>query len=344
MNSALQQTVAVVLAAGKGVRMKSKMPKVLHPLLGKPMLSYILETCRKIKVDRIIVVIGNGADLVRETLGSDYEYVEQSQQLGTGHALMMTAETLKGFVGDLLVLAGDTPFLTDQILRRLIRKHKKTNAAATLMTTIIDPPPAYGRIIRDESDRVLRIVEERDAFPEEKKITEVNTSHYCFQAEKVFHLLSSLDTNNAQGEYYLTDVIQLFVQEEKRVETLVSNDPKILVGINSRLELNKASAMLKDEIICKLMNNGVTILDPLSVYIEPDVKIGQDTIIHPFTSLLGRTTIGEGCIIGPQVKLLDVRVGDNCHIEFSVIECRKIKNGDIVGPFAYISGSQGGAA
>lgn len=338
MNSIPRQTVAVILAAGKGVRMRSRIPKVLHTLLGKPIVSYVIEASQKVEADRTLLVIGHQSELVRQTLGPDYEYVEQTQQLGTGHALMVASKTLRGFRGDILVLAGDTPFLTGQILKKLIKHHKKTGASATIMTAVMDPPPAYGRIIRDASGRVLRIVEERDTTLKEKKITEVNTSHYCFRSEEVLPLLSSLNTDNDQGEYYLTDIIQLLVQQGNPVETLISNDPDILAGINSRLDLSKASNMLREKITRRLMDSGVTIIDPPSVYIEPDVKVGKDTVIHPFTSLTGRTTIGQGCSIGPQTKLLDAKIGENCRIEFSVIEHRKIEKGATIGPFAFISG------
>ncbi len=340
MNSQFKDTAAVILAAGKGVRMKSSLPKVLHPLLGKSMVTYVIQACQRAGIKRIILVVGFRSDLVRRTLGSEYEYVEQTEQLGTGHALMMTKDVLKDFHGNILVLAGDTPFLMAPILKKLVQHHKKKKASATMMTAIIDPPPAYGRIVRDSSGRILRIVEERDASKKEKKITEVNTSHYCFQSDKVFPLLSSLQQNNDQGEYYLTDVIQLLVQEGSRVETLTADDPNVLVGINSRSDLDNACRILQQKIIHRLLNNGVTIVDPLSVMIEPDVKIGKDTIIHPFSSLMGKTVIGKECIIGPQVKLLDTKINDRCHVEFSVIENRQIESGAIIGPFAYISGEK----
>jgi len=335
-----RETIAVILAAGKGMRMRSDFPKVLHPFMGRPMVSYVLEACKKAGINRILLVVGHGAELVRESLGSGYEYVKQPEQLGTGHALLMAAKALKGVKDDILVLAGDTPLLTPDILRKLIRHHKKTEAAATMMTAVIDPPPAYGRIIRDQSGHVLRIVEERDASVEEKKITEVNTSHYCFQAEEVFPLLSLLKRDNDQKEYYLTDVIHLLVQRQKKVETLTPNDPRILIGINSRFELESAIKMFSKIIIQKIINSGVTIIDSSSVYIEPDVKIEEDTVIYPFTSLMGKTTIGKDCVIGPQVKIIDGRIGDSCHIEFSVVESRKIENGATVGPFAYISNNK----
>jgi bifunctional UDP-N-acetylglucosamine pyrophosphorylase/glucosamine-1-phosphate N-acetyltransferase len=338
MPSSSKPVVAIILAAGKGVRMQSSLPKVLHPLMGKPIVSYVIEAVKKARVSRTILVVGHQADLVQKTLGTEYEYVEQTQQLGTGHALMTAAENLTGYKGDLLVLAGDTPFLTGQILRKLIDRHQKTNAVATLMTAIIEPPPAYGRIIRDQSGHLLRIVEERDASPDEKKITEVNTSHYCFQAKKVLPLLSSLNSQNDQGEYYLTDIIQLLAQQDDKVETLTTKDPNVLIGINSRVHLIECHQYYQKQIVRKWIQRGVTFLDPESIYIEPTVKIGQDTIIYPSTTLTGKTSIGRGCIIGPEVKLADAKIGEHCTIEFSVIIKRTIEDHATIGPFAYISG------
>jgi bifunctional UDP-N-acetylglucosamine pyrophosphorylase/glucosamine-1-phosphate N-acetyltransferase len=332
-----QETIAIILAAGKGTRMKSKIPKVLHHLMGKPIISYVITACKKAHVKKMILIVGYQADLVRNTLGPDFEYIEQKEQKGTGHALMMTTNILQNYKGDILVLAGDTPFLTGQILKKLIQHHKNTSAAATLMTANIDPPPAYGRIIRDETGRLIRIVEERDASIEEKKITEVNTSHYCFKAHKVLPLLSRLNTQNDQGEYYLTDIIELIIKEQEKVETLTSKDPDILIGINNRIHLAESNKMLGEKIKERWINNGITIIDPSSVYIESDVKIGQDTVIYPFSYISGKTIIERNCKIGPQVKLVNTRVGENCSIEFSVIENRKIEKNSTIGPFAYIS-------
>lgn len=337
MASTSRKTKAVILAAGKGTRMKSDLPKVLHPLMGKPLIAWVMDACKKAGTDDALLVIGHQADLVRSTLGKDPTYVEQTEQLGTGHAVMVCRDALQSFKGDLLVLAGDTPFLTGQILKRLISRHQKSGAAATLMTAMMDPPLSYGRIVR-EHGKIQRIVEARDASPEEKKITEVNTSHYCFQAEKLFPCLDRLSTNNDQGEYYLTDVIQMLVGNGEDVESLTSSDPAVLMGINSRVHLAEANEVLGNDIKKKWMENGVTLLDPASVYIEPDVKIGRDTTLYPGTVLLGKTRIGTGCVIGPQVKLTDAGIGDRSRIEFSVIVKRKIDKDSVIGPFAFLSG------
>jgi len=329
---------AVILAAGKGVRMKSDLPKVLHPLMGKPLVTWVARACRKAGVERVVLVIGHQADQVRETLGPDFEYAEQKPQLGTGHALMTAARQLKDFTGDLLVLVGDAPFLSAAVLKKLIRKHQTVSAAATLMTVILDPPPAYGRIVRDEQRRVLRIVEERDATSAEKRITEVNTSHYCFDAQTVLPLLASLSTDNDQGEYYLTDVIGLLSRNGKRLETLSVADPVTLMGINSRSDLAEAHVLITRHIVKKHMHSGVSFPNPEGVLIEPEVRIGPDTVILPGTLLSGSTVIGRNCVIGPHTTCRSARIGDGCRIEHAVIEDRRVPSGSTVGPFAFLSG------
>lgn len=338
MASSSRKALAVILAAGKGVRMKSKLPKVLTPIMGKPMVHFVAEACRKGGMKQILLVIGHQAELVRKTMGSGYQYAEQKQQLGTGHALMIAVKTLKQFKGDILVLAGDTPLLTGKILRKLVAKHQKNGAAATMMTAVLEHPGGYGRIIRNASGVIERIVEARDATSQEKKIKEVNTSHYCFQAEKVIPLLSNLKTDNDQGEYYLTDIIEMLVSRGETIESLTSDDPSILLGVNNRAHLADIQKIMQTHICNQWMNNGVSIIDPASVTIEPEVKIAPDTVIHPFTSLLGKTSIKTGSRIGPQVKLKNAKIGENCRIEFSVIENRKIEDNTEIGPFASIAG------
>lgn len=242
-----RSVMAVILAAGKGTRMKSDKAKVLHTILGKPLVSYVIDACRDGGVERIMLVIGHQADRVREVIGDGVAYALQEQQLGTGHALLTAAKAAGDYSGDVLVLVGDAPFLTGEILARLVSRHRDTGAAATMMTAIIDPPPAYGRIVRDNTGKVVRIVEERDATDEEKRITEVNTSHYCFDADRVFPLLSRLGTDNDQGEYYLTDIIELLTARGEPVETLSVDDPDVLKGINTVAELKAAEDVLKQK-------------------------------------------------------------------------------------------------
>jgi bifunctional UDP-N-acetylglucosamine pyrophosphorylase/glucosamine-1-phosphate N-acetyltransferase len=285
-----------------------------------------------------MLVIGYEAEMVKKAMGKGIEYVEQREQLGTGHALLCASDLLKNFQGNILVLVGDAPFLTGAILKKLIKHHEKKGAAATLMTTRIDPPPAYGRIIRNSKGQVLRIVEDRDATSDEKKITEVNTSHYCFRAGIVLPLLSEITTENNQGEYYLTDIIQLLVEKHHPVEAMVADDPQVLMGINSRVDLSHANDHLRKQILQHWMLSGVTIIDPSSVYIESGVTLKPDTVIHPFVYLSSNTRIGPNCTIGPHVKCVNAIIGSNSHIEFSVIENRKIDKDSLIGPFAYISG------
>jgi bifunctional UDP-N-acetylglucosamine pyrophosphorylase/glucosamine-1-phosphate N-acetyltransferase len=264
------------------------------------------------------------------------EYAEQAQQLGTGHALLITADLLKNFRGDLLVVPGDTPLLSGSVLKSLIRAHQKEKAAATLMTAVLDPTPAYGRIIRDDAGRVLRIVEQRDASPEEKKIKEVNTSHYCFKAETVLPLLSEIGSDNDQQEYYLTDIVEILSRSKKTVVAKSTKHTDVLLGINSRQDLARITKILQTKICDDWMAKGVTLLDPESVTIEPGVRIGPDTVIHPFTTLAGNTKIGSGCVLGPQTILKNAKIGNNTRVEFSTVENASVEKDAVIGPFASI--------
>lgn len=325
---------AVVLAAGQGTRMKSKLYKVLHPVCGKPMVQHVVDSLKELQMDGIVVVVGHGADKVKEQLGSGVEYAMQEEQLGTAHAVMQVAPILKGKKGTTLVLSGDEPLISSETLKALMAHHEANQAAATILTRIMDNPTGYGRIIRGEDGGVERIVEQKDATEEEQRVQEINTGTYCFDNEKLFAALEKVDNNNAQGEYYLPDVIEIFKSQGERIEASITEE--ITIGVNDRVALAKAEAMMRERILTKHMKEGVTIIDPSNTYIEADVVIGRDSIIYPGTLIGAGTTIGEDCIIGPHTQLKNCRVGDRVEIKQSVLMDSRIDSNATVGPFAYI--------
>ncbi|MCP4725955.1 MAG: NTP transferase domain-containing protein [bacterium] len=242
---AKKEVRAVILAAGKGTRMRSDLPKVMHRISGKPMISYVIDACKKADVDKIYLVVGYGSDIIREEFGSEYVYIDQEEQLGTGHALMQAANEFCGYDGDILVVNGDGPFINAFALKWLIEKHWNTGAEGTFLTALLENTPPFGRIVRNEVGTPEKIVEEKDASPEIRAIKEVNTGHYCFRADSVFSLLSKLENDNAQGEYYLTDIMQLMSKSNMRIETVLESDPDIVFGINTMEELAEAERMMK---------------------------------------------------------------------------------------------------
>lgn len=244
----MREIRAVILAAGKGVRMKSDLPKMVHDLLGKPVVQYVADACRNAGIETIYVIVGSGAEQVKQALGPDYQYVLQEPQLGTGHALMQVRPLLKDYKGDLLVLVGDCPFITTDALNKLIIKHQKSSASATFLTAVFEQPPPYGRIVRDNNGKVIKIIEEKDALPQIKAIKEVNSSHYCFKAEIVLPLLSKINNNNTQREYYLTDIIEILTNEHFSVETLQEEDTRLVFGINDARDLAEAIKILQKQI------------------------------------------------------------------------------------------------
>jgi len=328
-------STAIVLAAGQGTRMKSKLPKVLHKVAGVPMLGHVLNTLEIAGIQRKIVVLGHGAELIEEWLPQGIEVVYQREQLGTGHAVLQAKDLLQGTGGTVMVVCGDTPLLQASTLEGLLDKHLAAKAQITVLTADIANPQGYGRIIR-ENNRVKAIVEEKDATPEEKAVKEINTGSYCFAAGFLREYLDKLTNNNAQGEYYLTDLIKLAVQDNLKVEAFLLEDFKESLGINNRIQLAEAEQILKMRVLEKLMLAGVTIIDPQSTYIESTVHIEPDTIIYPGTILEGQTTIGESCIIGPGVKIKDSTIGDNCQIQNAVLLESKVNNNCKIGPFAYL--------
>lgn len=332
----MEGLAAVILAAGKGTRMKSRLPKVLHPVGGQPMVSHVMAACRTAGAQPVVLVIGHGAEQVQATLGPEQVYVEQKEQLGTGHAVMQAETVLRDFEGDILVVCGDTPLLRGETLAALAQYHRQQEAVATVLTMTLANPTGYGRIIRDEQGQVAAIVEEKDATPEQKAIREVNSGTYCFQAQALFAALQQITPNNAQGEYYLTDVLAIFRQQGQKVAAWQLSDDTEVMGINDRVALAEANRLFRERINRQQMLAGVTILDPATTYIEAEVKIGADTVIYPNTHLTGKTTIGAGCQIGPDTKIMDSQIGDGVEIQFSVVLQAEIGNDCTIGPFAYL--------
>jgi bifunctional UDP-N-acetylglucosamine pyrophosphorylase/glucosamine-1-phosphate N-acetyltransferase len=315
--------------------MKSALPKPLHPLCGLPLTRHVIRVCREVGIERIVVVIGHEADKVRQGLGSDVEYAVQEQQLGTGHAAMCARSVLADFNGNLLVLAGDVPLLRAETLRSLMDA-LDTKCSAAMLTATLDDPTGYGRVIRKEDGSVSRIVEQRDATPEEAAIKEWNPSIYCFRSEQLFDRLARVKADNAQGEQYLTDVIGLATADGDRIAAVPVADAREVLGVNTRVELAEVAAIMRARILRDLMLSGVTVVDPRSTYVDVTVTVGRDTTLEPQTHLVGDCTVGEGCVIGPMTVLQDVTVGDRSAVVQSRV-CGSVIGSDVrVGPFANV--------
>ena len=316
---------AVILAAGKGTRMKSKLPKVLHKVGGHPMLEHVMDAAEAAGCRDNVVVIGHGAELVRELVGSRARIALQAEQLGTGHAVLQAADTLKDFTGTVMILCGDTPLLEAEELKKFYAEHVKSGAAATVMSAMMEDPFGYGRILRDANGDVAGIVEQKDASEEQKLIKEINTGNYCVEAPLLFEVLRTLGNNNAQGEYYLTDVLAKLRAMGKKVGGVVTADSEMIMGVNSRRQLAEAESVMRRRILERLMDEGVTVMDPASTFIEKSVKISPDTTIYPYTWLQGKTVIGEDCEIGPNVRLENVKVADGCRCGFTHMHDCEVK-------------------
>ncbi|SHJ27695.1 UDP-N-acetylglucosamine pyrophosphorylase /glucosamine-1-phosphate N-acetyltransferase [Malonomonas rubra DSM 5091] len=334
MNNGL---AAVVLAAGKGTRMKSALPKVLHPICGKPMLAYPLDATRQAGIEQISVVIGHQADQVKDAFaGQDLVWVEQTEQLGTGHALMCAAESLEGFTGTLLLLCGDVPLLQADVLEQVLHYHKHEKATVTVLTAEMEEPTGYGRIVRT-NEQVTQIVEEKDATKEQRSINEINTGTYLFDAKFVFSALKNLKTDNAQGEYYLTDVVAAAANAGHKVRGVVIPDSTQMMGINDRRQLAEAEAVMRWHINSELMAEGVSMIDPTTVYVDKGVEIGNDTTLHPNVQLRGKTKIGRNCIIETGVVVVDSTIADGAHLKAgSAIEESQIGPDCKIGPMAHL--------
>jgi bifunctional UDP-N-acetylglucosamine pyrophosphorylase / glucosamine-1-phosphate N-acetyltransferase len=336
----------VILAAGRGTRMRSDRAKVLHGIAGKPFVLSVLDTALALAPDRIAVVVGHDAAevervcreyLTRHGVSVDVDYPRQVEQRGTGDAVRAAAATFDGFDGDLLILYGDVPGLAAVTLRALVERHRGSDAALSLLTTMVDEPTGYGRIVREPDGRLRGIVEERDLEPHDRAIREINPGIYCVRSRALWPALGSLRADNAQREYYLTDIVAMAVAAGNRVETLAVADAGELAGINSRQDMARLEDRARRALVEKWMSAGVTFRDPATAYLEEDVTIGADTEIGPNVQLLGRTAIGRGCRLDGTALLRDARLGDEVHLRLGVVmtEC-EVGDGAIIGPFAHI--------
>lgn len=332
-----QELAAVILAAGKGTRMKSAQPKVLHPVAGRPMVTFPVDNARRLGCRPTVLVVGHGAEAVQAALdGHAVSFAVQAEQLGTGHALLCAREALRDFSGTLLLLCGDVPLLRDATLEQLVAEHHRNRAAVTVLTAELAAPFGYGRILRD-GDEVLGIVEEKDASEAQKAIREINTGIYAFEAPFVFEALTGVDCENAQREYYLTDVLAAARAAGRRVGAVVLEDADEAMGINDRVQLARASVVMRRRINERLMRDGVTLVDPEQTYIEPQVEIGPDTVVYPGVCLGGATRIGSGCLIEAQVTIRDCRLDDKVHVKpGSVLEGSEIGAETAIGPMAHL--------
>ena len=332
----MAKTAAVILAAGKGTRMYSEKPKVLHSVAGKPLVQHVLDEARTAGVHQLVLVIGHGGEEVKNTLGEELTYAWQKEQLGTGHAVMQAMGSLEPDVERVVVLSGDVPLLRGDTIQQFLEHYAKSNAKAAVLTAYVDKPDGYGRIIRDSEDHVVKIVEHGDASPKELAIKEINSGTYCFDKKLLAKCLTELKPDNVQGEYYLTDVIHAIRGQGMPVIAVPVEDNREIMGINNRIQLAEAEAVFRDRVNKKLMLAGVTIVDPNTTYIDAQVEVGQDTVIYPFTILRGKTQIGKDCMVGPNVDITDTTVGSGVTIRQAVVEKAEIGNNCNIGPFSYL--------
>ena len=330
---------AIVLAAGKGTRMKSDLVKVLHHVAGIPMVDWPLAAAREAGVERIVAVVGHQADKVRRHCqgAEDIAFAEQTEQLGTGHAVSCAMAALEGFSGQVLILCGDTPLIRAETLKTLVSAHRDRQALVTVATTRLANPFGYGRIIKDENGRILRIVEEKDASDLERQVDEINSGIYCVEADFLRKAVNRISNENAQGEYYLTDIVPQAIATGGGCETLMVEDDDEVMGVNDRAQMAVAAALLRRRINAELMLSGVTIVDPLATYIDKGVTIGRDTVIQPNAQITGRTSIGRHCVIESGSVIGDCVIGSGVHIKAgSVMNDSTIHDEVAIGPMAHL--------
>ncbi|MBI2953669.1 MAG: bifunctional UDP-N-acetylglucosamine diphosphorylase/glucosamine-1-phosphate N-acetyltransferase GlmU [Chloroflexi bacterium] len=328
----MQNSVAIILAAGQGTRMKSKKSKVLHQLAGKPMVRYVIDAVKSAGVERVILVIGHEAEQVRQHLGDNVEFASQSPQLGTGHAVIQAMPWVGDEVENVLVMCGDTPLIRAETLRALLGQHMESRATITMLTARTDNPQGYGRIMRVDR-AIVGIVEQGAASDEQKAIDEVNSGIYCFQTGWLRDRLPRLE-KSARGEYYLTDLIAMAAHENRTIACLALDDLAEAMGVNDRVQLAEAEAILRWRVRRTLMLSGVTLMEPSTIFVDDGVEIGRDTVVYPGTFIKGDTTIGEDCAIGPNTYIVDSTIGSACTVFASVVENSTVDDRVSVGPFS----------
>jgi len=328
----------IILAAGKGTRMKSELVKILHPLAGTPMLWFSLDLARHLRPERLVVVVGSQRELVRQQFpAGDFLFVDQTEQLGTGHAVLAASPALKEFSGTVLILCADVPLLTEETVKKFIRFHEASFNTISVLTTLLENPKGYGRIIRGDKGELLCIVEEKDLLAGQGSIREINTGIYCVDSQFLLPALLGLSDQNAQKEYYLTDIVAQASFQGQKTAAFVAEDSLEVMGINTRLDLAKANQYLWRQIAEKHMLEGVTLIDPQTTYIDLRVEMGKDTVIYPNCHLLGKTSLGKNCLVEPNCKITDTKVGDFVTIKASsVISGSTIEDRVEVGPFAHL--------
>lgn len=328
----------IIMAAGKGTRMKSKQPKVLHKTAGKSMLDHVIDSAIKLNPTKILTIIGFEAQQIIDAYDNRFPvtWVEQKEQLGTGHAIMQVIPYLEGYDGDVMILSGDVPLLSTETMNEIFTSHIESDSHCTILTTLLDNPFGYGRIIKDSNSNVLKITEQKDATEQEKLIKEINSGTYCFDWKNLNKYLLEITPQNAQGEYYLTDTIQMFVNNNLKVSSYITDDINQILGVNDRSMLAKVSKIMRNIINEKHMMNGVTIIDPDTTYIDSDIKIGVDTLIYPNTIIEGKSKIGSGSLLGPNTHIVNSNIGDKAEIVNSSVQDSDIGDKSKVGPFARI--------
>lgn len=329
-----------VLAAGEGTRMRSRLSKVLHPLCGRPLLGHVLALADELGAARTAVVLSQQTcEHARAAFGERFAYAVQAERLGTGHAVLQARAALEGACEQVLVLYGDTPLLRPETARTLLEQQHASGALLGLVSFQADPPGGYGRVIRDPQGRLAALVEERDATPAQRAISEVNSGVMCFDAGWLWSRIAQIPLNPRKREYYLTDLVAMAVAERGpgAAVAVPAADPREAWGVNDRADLARAAAALRERINQRLLDAGVTLVDPAATYVDAEVSVGPDTTLLPGTVLRGRTHVGAGCTIGPQAELVDATVGEGAHVRFAVVERAAVAPGARIGPFVYLS-------